>query len=74
MAELIERTPRKKAPDIDKNIPDPSKTCAECDSLADYRVKLVSGIEEYLCDKHFSIKYNYSPPPTPRITYLKIKR
>jgi len=29
---------------------------------------------EYLCEKHFTIKHKYPSPPTPKLSYLKIKR
>ncbi len=29
---------------------------------------------EYLCFKHYEIKYRLSPPPTPKITFVRIKR
>ncbi len=29
---------------------------------------------QYYCRKHFDTVYKYSPPPTPKITYVKIIR
>ena len=29
---------------------------------------------QYYCRKHFDIVYKYSPPPTPKMTYVKIVR
>jgi hypothetical protein len=30
--------------------------------------------EEYLCAEHYDLKYKFSPPPTPTITFVRVKR